>query len=360
MNSREGNMSRPRRPVLPPLSTRTLHHPSFLPLYVAAGFAHTDAACNSQTAHPIIPTAFFYTDPTMSRGRRIPNRVSDLGVFDRLQLNTPPPVMSACLAPPNRRDPFRSGPHPIRDLGSPEWRMNPIHLPVQPSRTIVQLTQEEDQAITNLLKLHHQGARQGDDTLTAAQMDFSSVVEPPVDFNPCLFLSHSKSMDPTSAEDVYKPLCCDVQYPRKAGLLQQGRGWSDMELEAADTLLSCFSLTEEDRIWVQCHQKSAVMLPDHVPYQNKDLPINTETQQESEALPTLKASHSTQNDISNTRFSCVSENGEPGWRDFRSAEDRGVSGDFSKVRERMLSDSEGDAVHVLLSLGDMGTLDILH
>lgn len=34
-----------------------------------------------------------------------------------------------------------------------------------------------------------------------------------------------------------------------------------------------------------------------------------------------------------------------------------VSGDFSEVKERTLSDSEGDAVHVLLSLGDMGALD---
>ncbi|XP_039997398.1 uncharacterized protein LOC120797636 isoform X2 [Xiphias gladius] len=358
MNDSEGHLAGPRRPVVPPFSTRTLHHPSFLPLYMAAGFAHPHGDCNDRAVLPITPAEFFYTDPAMSCGRRIPNIV-----FDCLRLNTPLPVMSACLAPPTRPDPFKSGPHPTRDLGSPKWRMNPVHSPVRPSRAVLQLTQEEDQAITNLLKLHHQEPGQSDETLTAAPMDFSSVAEPPVDLNPCPFLTHPKPMDFTSAEEVYKPPCSDVQYPRMAGLgsqLQRGRGWSDMEFEAVDTLLSRFSVMEEDRIWGKCHQKSAVTLPDAPPYQHyKDLPVGTENRQESAALPALKATHSPQSDIGYIRLTCVSENGEPGWGEFRSVEDRSVSGDFSEVRERMLSDSEGDAVHVLLSLGDMGTLDIL-
>ncbi|XP_056225239.1 uncharacterized protein LOC130164494 isoform X1 [Seriola aureovittata] len=321
-----GGHARPRQQVLPSFSTRTLQHPSFLPLYMAAGFAHHHIGCNDQAVHPIIPVEVFYTDPAMSCGRRIPNIVTDLGVLDCFQLNTPPPVMSACLAPPNRPDPFRSGPHPTRDLGCPRWRTNPIHSPVQPNRAVLQLTQEEDQAITNLLKLHHHGPRQSDQTLTATQMDFFSVAGPPVNLNPCLF-------------------------PR--------RGWSDTELEAADTLLSRFSLMEEDRIWEQCHQKSAVTRLDPPTYQHDmDLPINTDTRQESEALPTLKAPLS-QSDISYIGFTCASENTEPVWGDSRSVEDRGATGYFSEVGERMLSDLEGDAVHVLLSLGDMGTPDIL-
>ncbi|XP_071316159.1 uncharacterized protein [Trachinotus anak] len=354
MSCSGGHLARPRQPVLPSLSTRTLHHPSFLPLYMAAGFAHHHTHSYNQTVHPIIPAEVFYTDPTMSCGRRIHNIV-----FDCFQLNTPPPVMSACLAPPNRRDPFRPGPHPTRDLGCPKWRMNPVHLPVQPNRAVLQLTQEEDQAITNLLKLHHQQPTQNVDT---THMDFPSAAGPPGDLNPCLFLIHPEPVDSSSAEEVNKPVCSDVQYPRRSGLgnhLQQGRSWSAVELEAADTLLSRFSLMQEDRIWGPCHQDSAVTLSDPPPCQhNMDLPISAKTQQESEALSTLKATHCAQNDISLTRFTCVSENREPIHEDFRSVEDRSASGDFSEMRERMLSDLEGDAVHVLLSLGDIGPLDI--
>ncbi|AWO97592.1 putative histone deacetylase complex subunit SAP25 [Scophthalmus maximus] len=87
-------------------------------------------------------------------------------VFEFFRLNTPPPVMSACLAPPSRPDPFRSGSHPTRDLGSTDWRLNHIRSSAQPSRAILQLTWEEDQAITNLLKLHQSG--ESDETLAAA------------------------------------------------------------------------------------------------------------------------------------------------------------------------------------------------
>ena len=290
--------------------------------------------------------------------------ISPQQVFDCLQLNTPPPVMSACLAPPNRPDPFRaSGPHPTRDLGCPEWRPQPVHSPMQPSRAILQLTQEEDQAITNLLKLHHQDTGQSEETLNAAQMDFSGPAEPPVNSNPCLLPSHPQPIDSTSGEEVYKPCGSDVRYLKKAGSgsqLQQVRGWSDEELEAVDTLLSRFSLTEEDGIWGQRYQKSAATLPDPLPYQyNRDFPTSSETQQESEALPVLKATQSTQNDTGYNRFTCVGENGEPGWGDFRFVEDTSARGDFPEARERMISDLEGDAVHVLLSFGEMETSDIL-
>lgn len=98
---------RSRQAALPPTSNRTLHHTSFLPLYLAVDSAdrhRTD--CNNQPGesrspaccfrgfiqlcdfmtthfifspvHPIIPAELFYCDPSMSRGRRIPNIVSDL------------------------------------------------------------------------------------------------------------------------------------------------------------------------------------------------------------------------------------------------------------------------------------------
>ena len=98
---------RSRQPALPPTSNRTLHHPSFLPLYLAVDPAdHHRTDCNNQpgesrsparcfrsfirlcdfmTTHlifspvrPIIPAELFYCDPSLSRGRRIPNVVSDL------------------------------------------------------------------------------------------------------------------------------------------------------------------------------------------------------------------------------------------------------------------------------------------
>lgn len=191
-------------------------------------------------------------------------------------------------------------------------------------------------------------------------MDVSGVAEPQVASNPCLVFSHPKPLVPT--EEALTPSCSDdVQHPMKTGLgnqSQQGRGWSDVELEAADTLLSGFSVSEEDRVWSQCRQNST--LPDPQPYQyNKDLSISTETCQESEALPALTATNAPQNGTGYIRFTCVTEGGGAGWVNLRSAEDRGASGDCAQVREWTLSDLEGDAVHVLLSLGDMGTLDIL-
>ncbi|KAM7366285.1 hypothetical protein PAMP_015737 [Pampus punctatissimus] len=289
MNSKEGRS--PRQPVLPPLTSRTLHHPSFLPLYMSAGFTHHHKGFNTQTVLPIIPPELFYTDPSLPCGHRIPNTVSEFRAFDCFQLNTPPPVMSACFAPPNRPDPFRSGIHPTRDLGSSTWRIHTIHPTTQPRRVILQLTQEEDQAITNLLKLHHHEPLQRHEILTALNMDSSSSTEPLVDnMDTSSACSHS-------AEESDKLFNIDVQHLREAGLVsrfQQERHWSDTELEAADTLLSRFSLMEDDKLRVQTQQGSLLV-----------------------------------------------QSGS------------NVFGDLSEVKKRKLSDSEGDAVHVLLSLGDM-------
>ncbi|XP_054456998.1 uncharacterized protein LOC129093112 [Anoplopoma fimbria] len=380
MNYNEEPPVRSRQPTLPPFSTRTLHHPSFLPMYMAAGFQHHHNDCSNQTVLPIIPAEFFYTDPTMSCGRRVPNIVSELRVFDCFQLNTPPPVMSAFPAPPTRPDPFRSGPHPIRDLGSLTFKVNALHLPVHPSRVVLQLTQEEDQAVTNLLKLHLQEEpSHSDDTLTALHMDYSSVCLNPISF------FHPELMDTTTAEEVFNPLCCEVPYAREVSLqsqLQQGRCWSDTELEAANTLLSCFSLMEKDKILCENHNKSALKPPDPLLYQNhNDSSTNTETQQGSETFPALITADCAQNNVGS--FSCAREHGEPGWGDLgfvqvKNADDvhrpvsestlssdlktngrSSSSGGFSEVNKWTLSDSEGDAVHVLLSLGDMGALDIV-
>lgn len=90
--------------------------------------------------------------------------------------------MSAGLAPPIRPDPFMVGPHPIRDLGC--WRRDPLYQPIAPRpkprkrghrRAVIQLTLEEDQAITSLLKLHYQ------DPATFTQKDLSEGGASPVD-----------------------------------------------------------------------------------------------------------------------------------------------------------------------------------
>lgn len=43
-----------RPPTLLPTSNRTLNHPSFLPLYVAADFTHHHTNYNNQTGEPLI------------------------------------------------------------------------------------------------------------------------------------------------------------------------------------------------------------------------------------------------------------------------------------------------------------------
>ncbi|XP_046904978.1 uncharacterized protein LOC124487026 [Hypomesus transpacificus] len=156
----------PRQTVLPPFSSplRTLYHPSFMSVYLAAGSNRYPWPSSNQTITAMTPLEFFYTDHNMCPGRRVPNIISEMQVFKCFRLNTPPPVMSACPAPPARPDPFRSGSYPTRDLGCSTWRRNPnyCHQADRPrprskkSQSVIELTLEEDQAITNLLTLHHQ------------------------------------------------------------------------------------------------------------------------------------------------------------------------------------------------------------
>ncbi|XP_060887980.1 uncharacterized protein LOC132958917 [Labrus mixtus] len=260
-------------------------------------------------AHPIIiPADFFYTDPTMTCGRRIPNSVSELRVFDCFQLNTPPPVMSACPTPPACPDPFRARPHPTMELGSLTLKINVLRPAVQPNRLVLQLTQEEDQAVTNLLKLHHQE-------------------EPAHSEETTLF--RAGPLESTSAEEASQRL-----HPSKASLLgHEGRRWSDTEIEAANTLLSGFSLM--DKMWNRTS-------PDPVP----------DLLQGSGTLHALITPYSTSH---NVRF-CDGGDGEPSYGDYLSESKSSISGDFSEVKKRKLSESEGDAVHVLLSLADMAVL----
>ncbi|KAL6118566.1 uncharacterized protein ACO6RY_03348 [Pungitius sinensis] len=212
MDHNEGHSS--RRPTVPPLSTRTLRHPSFVPVYVAAAFAHHRTDRRNPTLPVITPAELFYTDPTMSRGRRVPIVHAELKVLDCFRLNTPPPVMSAFPAPPSRPDPFRSGAHPTRDLGSLSLRVNTAG----PRRVVVvQLTQEEDQAVTNLLKLHHQ---EEEEPLRSGE----------------------------ALAGAFGPLCSEVPRAGEAGWLQRGEFWSVLELEAADTLVSGFGPAQREQI----------------------------------------------------------------------------------------------------------------
>lgn len=230
--------------------------------------------------------------------------------------------MSACPTPPACPDLFRSGPHPTRDLGSLTSKVNTLYPPVQPRRVVLQLTQEEDQAVTNLLKLHHQEPLQSANALIAPQMDLNRV------------LWHPEPMDSTLAEEGCEP---HVQLSREGILwdrLQQ-RCWSYVELEAANTLLGGFSSTEKDHRRSRSHNKSAT-LPDPLPYQSQGSGepswgfVDERTADLATSLPPRLPS-----DL--------------------KAESRS-GGDSSEVQERTLSDSEGDAVLVLLSLGDMGVV----
>lgn len=143
---------------------------------------------------------------------------------------------------------------------------------------------------------------------------------------------------------------------------------SDRELEAASTLLSRFRLMEEDESWVQNHNKSSAALSGPLPYQLHG----------SEPLPASVTADDTKND-EGFRFSSVRESEEPDCVDFVFEEGRNADHVHLPVHEeylvssltltmpslspnskaKTLSDSEGDAVFVLLSLGDVEALDIL-
>lgn len=174
--------------------------------------------------------------------------------------------MSACQAPPVCPDPFRSGPHPITDLGT--WKIDSRHPPAQRNLLVLQLTQEEDDTVTNLLKLHHQE---------------------PAAFEPLL-------------------------------LNDEGRCWSESELEAAKTLLNGFSLIEDEEMWGKNDQKSA---------ESPDLPAGSKIVPECNT-PGCSIS-----------FCEEAEDGDCG--EFLSKSRWSLSND-------LLSDLEEGAVNVLLSL----------
>lgn len=99
--------------------------------------------------------------------------------------------MSSCPAPPHHPDPFRSGPHPTRDLGSLTWTGCGPDTHLQPPRAIIQLSQEEDQAVTNLLKLHHQEATGSNYTQRTG--DFTNVFNSAAPMSPTALLNHQRS-----------------------------------------------------------------------------------------------------------------------------------------------------------------------
>lgn len=244
-------------------------------------------------------------------------KVSFHQVFDSLQLNTPSPVMSICPATPTCADLFRSGPqHSIvhRNLF---LKVNPLQAPsVKPHQAVIKHTQEEN------LTLHHQEPVQSDETRMAPQMDL----------DPISVLCYTEPVESISVLSMH-----DVQHLREASLrdqLHHGRCWSHTELEAAHTLLSHFSPMEEDNIRGQRQNKSAAMLPDAMPYQSQGSGFRgfvDGKNPDDVHLPVHEV--------------CLASS-------LPSRPPTG-HGDISEVTERIILDSEGDAVHVLLSLGDM-------
>ncbi|XP_054880437.1 uncharacterized protein LOC129354911 [Poeciliopsis prolifica] len=274
------------------------------------------------------PVELFYTDPTLPCGRRIYNSLSRKMVFDCSQLNTPPPLMSACVAPSSRPDPFRAGPHPTNNLGSPSWRLQSMHPPqVQPRFVVIQLTQQEDQVITNLLKLHHQEAPQSKERVTAAKADFPGALK-----------SNPRDLSTGSLEGANKVFCIDASEERQK--------WSDAEYEAANTLLSSFQQAE-DLIG------NAAMPPDHLQAQT------SQTELECQTFPPSVTCCSSQ------KGSRIKENGDIGSQEDMTECPTGFESKLEQEKmegrseERTLTDLEGDAVQVLLSLREVTTFDAI-
>ncbi|KAJ8281974.1 hypothetical protein COCON_G00044930 [Conger conger] len=109
----------------------------------------------------MIPSGFLYIDRTLPPGSREPNGVTQLEVFWHYQLNTPPPVMSTITDSRPGLDLFRARPHPTRELGSQMWTWDSMSS-FRPTTAqgqileVIQMSAEEDEAITSLLKLHYQ------------------------------------------------------------------------------------------------------------------------------------------------------------------------------------------------------------
>ncbi|MED6286218.1 hypothetical protein CHARACLAT_003601 [Characodon lateralis] len=316
--------------VLPPISNRTLQHPSFLPLYMPTRFDHHFHG-DGHPSYPMTPAELFYTDPALPCGRRIYSSLSGKMVFDVSQLNAPPPIMSACVATPNRPDPFRAGPYPINNQGSPSWKIQSIP-PQEQLNVVIQLTQQEDQAITNLLKLHHQEALQSKESIIPGHTDFPGAV-----------MSNPRHFNTASLDGATKVICNDA--------LEEGGKWSEAEYDAANTLLSSFNQMDDYLIG------ETATLPDQL------LSQNSETELERQSFSPLVTCYCSQNG------SCIQENGE-----IRSEEDMVTCAPVFKSKqepgnlqlklesgseERTLTDMEGDAVQVLLGLGEVITFNVM-
>ncbi|MED6259939.1 hypothetical protein ATANTOWER_017964 [Ataeniobius toweri] len=321
----EGHILKAAQAVLPPISNRTLQHPSFLPLYMPTRFDHHFHG-DCHPSYPMTPAELFYTDPALPCGRRIYSSLSGKMVFDVSQLNAPPPIMSACVATPNRPDLFRAGPYPINNLGSPSWKIQSIP-PV-----VIQLTQQEDQAITNLLKLHHQEALQSKERIIPGHTDFPGAV-----------MSNPRHFNTASLDGATKVICNDA--------LEEGGKWSEAEYDAANTLLSSFNQMDDHLIG------ETATLPDQL------LSQNSETELERQSFSPLVTCYCSQNG------SCIQDNGE-----IRSEEDMVTCPPVFKSKrepgnlqlktesgseERTLTDLEGDAMQVLLGLGEVITFNVM-
>ncbi|CAL9694721.1 unnamed protein product [Knipowitschia caucasica] len=165
-----------------------------------------------QTVHPVIPQEMFYTDPTMTRGRRMINHINEPRDFDCFQLNTPSPIMSTCPASPNCSDPFRNRQHFTRNLGCSSRETSGKLPPVNCMYVVIQLTQEEDETMTSLLRLHHGEGRPDQSGVQGPQADCSKIPNEQIE-------THSASSH-----------------------------WSDTEMEVANTLITQLGVISDNNV----------------------------------------------------------------------------------------------------------------
>lgn len=222
--------------------------------------------------------------------------------------------MSACVAPPNHPDPFRSGPHLTRDLGCPTWRIQSARPPAQPRRAVIQLTQEEDQAVTNLLKLHHQEAPEGS-VPPAPHLDLSGPAE-----------------SGRLSEEAPEAVGVDAQRPTLK--------WRGQLFEAAP-LVRGAALQDADSVRAQ--NETVLDRPLHRSTETppKDYTSSAVTTRDAESGDGCVHIRSAQDERESNAAAAP-------WRSLNPKK-------RSKPEERLLTESEEDAVFVLLSLGDAVT-----
>ncbi|XP_028652055.2 uncharacterized protein LOC114647613 isoform X2 [Erpetoichthys calabaricus] len=110
------------------------------------------------TVTPLTPSDFYYSDPGCPPGCRIPNIVTEYEVFDSFRLNTPPPIMAVCQAPSaNQEEPFASTCSlPMSQLSqysNHNGNENTASTDENQKLAVVQLSNDEDQAVTALMEL---------------------------------------------------------------------------------------------------------------------------------------------------------------------------------------------------------------